>query len=84
MPLLRLLDFVAHDLHVSYRASGEPQDLFIDVKTAGIASQREVPVRLSAILAAINAGAAGGDMFHPADGAATGKVHHHGDGKAQP
>lgn len=70
MPLLRHLDFAARDLHVAYCASLEPQELHIDVKTAGPAAKAEAEARIGTIIANINAGAAGGDVFHPAAGSA--------------
>lgn len=70
MPVLYQMEFCARDLHVAYRASPAPQELSIEVRTAGRAEFPMAPASMRAIVEAINGGAAGGGLFSPCDGLA--------------
>ncbi|MFO0761959.1 MAG: hypothetical protein U0359_36300 [Byssovorax sp.] len=70
MPLLPYLDFTARALTIAYRASPDPQDLTIDVAAAGLPAAPFAHMAMRAVVDAINAGAAGGDVFSPSAGRA--------------
>ncbi len=68
MPALFDMEFVDSGLLVAYRASAEPQELVIDVATAGKADFPMSVASLRSLLEAINRGAAGGSVFSPLAG----------------
>ncbi|WP_437581419.1 hypothetical protein [Sorangium sp. So ce887] len=70
MPVLYDMEFAAGGLLVAYRASAEPQELTIEVETAGTAEFPMSVASLRALIEAINRGAAGGAVFDPLLGAA--------------
>lgn len=71
MPLISRLDFVQHGgLRVAYRASPSPQELTIDVMTAGVPHKGAANWYFQALIDDINAGAAGGALFAPSQGLA--------------
>lgn len=70
MPALFDMEFVDSDLLVAYRASAEPQQLTIEVTTAGKAEFPMSVASLRCLLEAINRGAAGGTVFSPLAGLA--------------
>jgi len=69
MPLVNRLDFVQHGLSVAYRASPDPQELYVDVIAEG--PPRAGPMAhwcIEAVIDTINAGGAGGAIFSPGYG----------------
>ncbi|WP_437961324.1 hypothetical protein WME76_17915 [Sorangium sp. So ce119] len=55
---------------MAYRASPEPQELSVDVTVAGVPETQLAHFMMRTLLDAINGGAAGGSLFHPAAGSA--------------
>ncbi|WP_437841379.1 hypothetical protein [Sorangium sp. So ce1153] len=70
MPVLHDMEFAAGGLLVAYRASAQPQELTIEVVTAGTAEFPMSVASLRAVIEAVNRGAAGGAVFDPLLGAA--------------
>lgn len=66
-----VFDFVQGGLSVSYVASAEPQELFVEVTLADRDPNIGVPGRIRLLEAMINAGAAGGADFAPEAGGAS-------------
>ncbi|HTN86978.1 MAG TPA: hypothetical protein VL242_24940, partial [Sorangium sp.] len=69
MPVLHDMEFAAGGLLVAYRASAQPQELTIEVVTAGTAEFPMSVASLRAVIEAVNRGAAGGAVFDPLLGA---------------
>lgn len=69
MPLISFLDFVAHGgLSVLYRASPAPQELTVDIRTAGMPAEGVANWYFQALIDTINAGGAGSAIFSPSQG----------------
>ncbi len=69
MPLVNRLDFARSNLALAYRASPEPQQLYLDVVAR--APPAEVPMAhwcIAQLLDTINSGGAGGAVFSPSQG----------------
>jgi hypothetical protein len=68
LPLLPGLDFARTSLAVSYRASPDPQEISIQIDTAGINVIPGAAGLMSAVADLVNQGAAGGARFPPSAG----------------
>lgn len=65
MPVLNYMDFAKHNLRLSYRASGEPQILTIDVATAELARIQRFNGLLATLRMLVKFGGCGSDVFPP-------------------
>jgi hypothetical protein len=70
MPLLPHLEFASRALTVSYRGSLDPQDVTIDVAVLAPPAAPFAHMAMRAVVDAVNAGVAGGDVFSPGAGRA--------------
>jgi hypothetical protein len=64
------LDFTKNNLRIRYRASAEPQELDVDIRTRGIIPIDFAGVALRRIMDIVTFGAAGSSVFAPSVGAA--------------
>jgi len=68
MPLLNMMDFAESHLAVRFRASIEPQEVDIYVKTAGRSQERNAGADMAVLASQVRYGVAGGSRFEPARG----------------